>query len=128
MGLHEQSGITGIKLCISPQVSFLIIFGVLLKKYILEFKSTLIACSQGLTRTKRKWTAPPLGVFKINVDGATSKNERNSSVRVVIRDAADNVHVACCKYLQGQYSVEEVEALTMECGLILAKEQKLSHV
>ena len=98
------------------------------KKYILEFKSTLIACSQGLTRTERKWTAPPLGVFKINVDGATSKNERNSSVRVVIRDAADNVHVACCKYLQGQYSVEEVEALTMECGLILAKEQKLSHV
>ena len=73
---------------------------------------------------------------KINVDGATSENERNSSVRVVIRDAAGNVHVACCKYvhvacckyLQGQYSVEEVEVLTMECGLILAKEQKLSHV
>ena len=41
---------------------------------------------------------------------------------VVIRDVASNVHVACYKYLQGQYSVEEVEALAMECGLILAKE------
>ena len=42
---------------------------------------------------------PPLGVFKINIDGATSENERNSSVGVVIRDATGIVHVACCKYL-----------------------------
>ena len=98
------------------------------KKYILEFKSASIACSQGLARTKGKWIAPPPGFFKINVDGAISENERNSSVGVVIRDVAGNVHVACCKYLQGQYSVEEVEALAMECGLILAKEQKLSHI
>ena len=66
------------------------------QKYILEFKSTSIACSQRLAQTKEKWTAPPPGVFKINVDGATSKNERNSSVEVVIRDAAGTVHVACC--------------------------------
>ena len=81
-----------------------------------------------MARTEEKWTAPPPGVFKINVDGATSENEKNSSVGVVIRDANGIVHVACYKYLQGQYSVEEVEALAMECGLILAKEQKLSHV
>ena len=71
---------------------------------------------------------PPPRFFKINVNGATFENERNSSVGVVIRDVAGNVHVACCKYLQGQYSVEEVEALAMKCGLILAKEQKLSHI
>ena len=71
---------------------------------------------------------PPPGVFKINVDGATSENERNSSVGVVIRDAAGIVHVVCCKYLQGQYSMEEVKALAMECCLILAKEQKLSQI
>ena len=47
---------------------------------------------------------------------------------VVIRDATGTVHVACCKYLQGWYSVEEVEALAMEWGLILAKEQKLSQI
>ena len=79
-----------------------------------------------MAQTKEKWTAPPPGVFKINVDGATSENERNSSVGVVIRDATGTVQVACCKYLQGRYSVEEVEALAMEWGLILAKEQKLS--
>ena len=77
-----------------------------------------------MARTEEKWTAPPPGVFKINVDGATSENERNSSVGVVIRDATDTVQVACCKYLQGRYLVEEVEALAMEWRLILAKEAK----
>ena len=69
------------------------------RKYILEFKSASIACSQHLARTEEKWTAPPPGAFKINVNGATSENERNSSVGVVIRDATGIVHVACCKYL-----------------------------
>ena len=77
-----------------------------------------------MAQTKEKWTAPPPGVFKINVDGATSENERNSSVGVVIRDTTGIVHVACCKYLQGRYLVEEVEALAMEWRLILAKEAK----
>ena len=57
------------------------------KRYIQEFKSASIACTQHLTLTEEKWTAPPPGVFKINIDGATFENERNSSVGVVIRDA-----------------------------------------
>ena len=65
------------------------------------------------------------GVSKINVAGATSENDRNSSVGVIIRDATGTVTTACCKYLQGQYSGEEVEALAIECGLLLAREQKL---
>ena len=78
------------------------------RNFILEFKRALIACSQSLSRSEGKWIAPPLRVFKINVDGATSKIDRNSSVGVVIRDATGNVHSACCRYIQGQYSVEEV--------------------
>ena len=98
------------------------------EKYIRESKSTSMVCSQGSAKTDGKWTAPPPGYVKINVDGATSENEKNSSVGVIIRDVDGNVLAACCKYLQGQYSVEEVEALAMECGLLLAKEQKLFHV
>ena len=67
-------------------------------------------------------------MFKINVDGATLECEKNSSVGVVIRDAASNIVAACCKYLYGQYLEEEVEALAVECGLLLAKEQKLSQI
>ena len=98
------------------------------KKYILEFHSALIACSQSFSRLEGKWMAPPPGVFKINVNGATFEIDRNSSVGVVIRDAVGNIHAACCKYLQGQYLMKEVEALAMECGLLLAKEQKLSQI
>ena len=47
---------------------------------------------------------------------------------VVIRYATGTIHVACYKYLQGQYLVEEVKALAMERGLILAKEHKLSQI
>ena len=78
--------------------------------------------------TEKKWTTPPPGVFKINVDGAMSENERNSNVGVVIRDATGTVSTTCCKYLQGQYLVVEVEALAIECGLLLAKEQKLPQI
>ena len=39
LGLHGQFGITGIKLCMSPQVKFLIIFGVLLKNIFLSSKA-----------------------------------------------------------------------------------------
>ena len=98
------------------------------RNFILEFKRGLIACSQNLSRSEGKWLAPSPGVFKINVDAATSEDKRNSSVGVVIRDAAGKVHVAYCKYLQGQYSVEDVEALAMECGLLLAKEHMLSKI
>ena len=93
-----------------------------------QLKSSLLDCPQNLSQSEGKWLAPSPGVFKINVDGATYEDSRNSSVGVVIRDAAGKVHVACCKYLQGQYSVEEVEALAMECGLLLAKEYMLPNI
>ena len=47
---------------------------------------------------------------------------------VVIRDANGKVLAACCTYLQGQYSVEEVEAKAMERGVLLAKELNLPHI
>ena len=81
-----------------------------------------------MAKAEGKWIAPPRGSFKINVDGATSENERNSSVGVVIRDVNSKVLAACCNYLQGQYFVEEVEAMAIERGLLLAKEYKLPDI
>ena len=98
------------------------------KKFILESRSALSANSQRLSRSEGIWCAPPPGVFKINVDGATSESEKNSSVGVIIRDVADDIISACCKYLQGRYLVEEVEGLAMECGLLLAKEQMIPQI
>ena len=69
------------------------------KKFILESRSALSANSQRLSRSEGIWCVPPPGVFKINVDGATSESEKNSSVGVIIRDVAGNIIAACCKYL-----------------------------
>ena len=74
------------------------------------------------------WTPSPPRVFKINVDGATSEDGRNSSVGVVNRDSGGVVLAACSKFLQGQFSVEEVEALTMEARILLARDMKLSQI
>ena len=75
-----------------------------------------------------KWTPPPPGVFKVNVDGATSVDGRNSSVGAIIRDSCGAIIVACCKYLQGQFSVAKVEDVAMEAGILLARDMKISQV
>ncbi|KAK9985835.1 hypothetical protein SO802_030786 [Lithocarpus litseifolius] len=38
------------------------------------------------------------------------------------------INAAWCKYLQGQYSVTETEALAVECGVLLARDMELSHI
>ena len=46
------------------------------------------------------WLPPPPGVFKINVDGASSNLEGISSIGVIIRDCKGETVVALCKPLQ----------------------------
>ncbi|KAL0007153.1 hypothetical protein SO802_008655 [Lithocarpus litseifolius] len=75
-----------------------------------------------------RWHAPPAGVFKINVDGATSENGRNSSVGVIIRDSNGMTVVSCSNYLSGQFTALETEALAVECGILLAREMELAQV
>ncbi|XP_023878442.1 uncharacterized protein LOC111990905 [Quercus suber] len=75
-----------------------------------------------------RWMTPPQGVFKINVDGATSDQGRNSSIGVIIRDCNGQVVVAFSKYSHGRFVADQVEALVMEQGILLAQELQLSCV
>ena len=54
------------------------------------------------TSKNSRWTPPPPGVFKVNVDRATSEDGRNLSVRAIIRDPCGVVIAACYKYLENQ--------------------------
>ena len=74
------------------------------------------------------WSPPPPGVFKINVDGASSNLEGISSIGVIIRDCKGETVVALCKPLQSHYPVELVEVLAMEQGILLAQELHLPCV
>ncbi|XP_075663043.1 uncharacterized protein LOC142632547 [Castanea sativa] len=62
------------------------------------------------------------------MDGATSVYGRNSSVGAIIRDSEGAIKVACSKYFQGQFSVEEVEALVVEAGILLARDLKRTQI
>ena len=75
-----------------------------------------------------RWEAPPQGIFKINVDGATSEHGRNSSIGVIIRDCNGLVVAALSKYLPGRFAADQVGALAMEQGILLAQELHLSRI
>lgn len=74
------------------------------------------------------WEPPPQGIFKINVGGATSNQGSNSSIGLIIRDFKGQVIAALSKYLQGRFVVDQVEALAMEQGVLLAQELQLASV
>ena len=59
-------------------------------------------------------------MFKINVDGPTSENGRNSSVGVIIRNSQGLLVATYSRYLFGQFTALEVEVLAVECGILFA--------
>ncbi|XP_075650205.1 uncharacterized protein LOC142620779 [Castanea sativa] len=67
------------------------------------------------------WKKPPMGVYKINVDGATSERERNSSIGVIIRDFKGEAAAGLCRLINANFSVLETEVLAVEAGVLLAK-------
>lgn len=62
------------------------------------------------------------------MDGATSHDHRPSSIGVIIRNSEGLVIVAISKTLPAQYSVEEVEAIALENGVLLAQEMNLTDI
>ena len=68
------------------------------------------------------WMKPPRGVYKINMDGATTERGRNSSIGVIIRDYKGEAIAGMCRLLNGNFSVLEPELLAMEAGILLAKD------
>ena len=93
-----------------------------------EFKEVARLCLQRQNNEASGWRAPPSGMYKINVDGATSIDGRPFSVGVMIRDSKGNLVAALSKVLQGQYSSLESEIVALENGILLAKEMVLSQV
>ena len=64
----------------------------------------------------------------MNVDGATSMDNRHSSIGVVIRDFNGMVSATITKILLAQYNVEEVEVIALENWVLLAQEMNPSYV
>ena len=126
LGLLGLFGIIGIKLPMNQNVNYQVKFGGC-RSFLQDYKGALCALNTNLAKESSRWTPPLHGVFKINVDGVTSEDGLNSSVGAVIRDSCGAV-LAACKFLHGHFSVEEVEVLAMEAGILLTQHMKLSQI
>ena len=83
----------------------------------------------GLVRTASScWIPPPPGIFKVNVDGASSEQEGSSSVAVVIRDSNGQVVATLCLPLQSYFSAELTKVFALEQGVLFAQELQLPWV
>ena len=69
---------------------------------------------------------PPLGLCKINVDGALFPTKKLDGIGVVIRDQQDRLLAALCKKIRAQLGVLEVEAKAYEAGVLLARQLGLN--
>ena len=78
--------------------------------------------------TSSYWSPPPHGVYKINVDGASSILDGSSSIGVIIRDWKGATIAALCKPLQAHFSAKLTEVLALEQGVLLAQELQLARV
>lgn len=96
--------------------------------FLQDYKGALVALNTNPAEKSNRWTPLPPGVVKINVDGTTFEDGRNSSVRAVIRDSCGAIIAACGKFLQGQFSATEVEALAVESGILLARDMNLTRI
>lgn len=99
-------------------------------KNIMEnFQETIALDLPHLQSAQCGWVTPPLGYFKVNVDGASSIDGSGvSSVGVIIWDYYGRVVAALCKALPLHYSAETSEFFATEQGVLLAQEMKLLHV
>ena len=90
-----------------------------------DYKGAMIVNQQP---PEARWTAPPPGFYKINVDGATDGRRSLSSVGAVIRDCRGMVVAARSKVMNGMYEAETTEAIAVEEGDLLASERELNQV
>lgn len=79
--------------------------------------------------TQRGWVTPPMGYYKVNVDGTTYIDGLGTSrVGVIIRDEEGRVVAALRKALPLHYLVDWTELFAMEQGVLLALEMTLPNV
>jgi ribonuclease HI len=67
-----------------------------------------------------RWTAPPIGVIKINVDAAVAKNLNKGVVAAVARDSTGVYRGASAAIFHGRSDPETLEALACQEAMSLA--------
>ncbi|XP_075669817.1 uncharacterized protein LOC142639542 [Castanea sativa] len=72
-----------------------------------------------------KWTPPSPTRYKINVDGAMSKEQQIAGVGILIRDDEGHLIGACNKKIEAPLGAIEAEAKAAELGLQFVKDMSI---
>ena len=84
------------------------------RKVLLDFNNACIQPPLTQPTPHHKSPPPQLGFFKVNVDGATSNNGRNSCIGVIIKDCSGNPIEALRKPLPSDFFAEVIEAFSLQ--------------
>nr|POF02794.1 3,9-dihydroxypterocarpan 6a-monooxygenase [Quercus suber] len=99
----------------------------LVKRAFLDFNEARLNPMPSPPLACNHWTAPPLGFFKINVDGATDPGGGNSCIGVVIRDSSGSPFGALSLVLPSCFPAETTEAIALHHGVHFAVEMQVSQ-
>uniref|UniRef100_A0ACD5Y9T6 Uncharacterized protein n=1 Tax=Avena sativa TaxID=4498 RepID=A0ACD5Y9T6_AVESA len=69
-----------------------------------------------------KWTKPPTGWVKLNIDGSWKEGERKGGTGMILRDAGGGIIFAACRHLLSCENPLEEELLACREGLALVLE------
>ncbi|XP_041009359.1 uncharacterized protein LOC121253410 [Juglans microcarpa x Juglans regia] len=75
-----------------------------------------------------RWGFPPLGVFKLNVDGAIFQNQHSAGIGVVLRDCKGEVLMAASKKEPAIRDATSIERLAIFRGLQLTAHLGIKHL
>ncbi|KAI4976829.1 hypothetical protein ZWY2020_050436 [Hordeum vulgare] len=69
-----------------------------------------------------RWSKPPRGWTKLNIDGAFSANQRTGGAGMILRSDDGQIIYSSCRYLRSCSSVLETELAACMEGIIIARE------
>lgn len=82
--------------------------------------------SKNCRSSSTRWTAPPVGIYKLNSDAAIL--EKSIGLGAIMRDNIGDVMVATCDFEEGCFEVDIAEAMATRHGLRIALEAGLSKI
>ena len=94
----------------------------------LEIQKTPSPLSQGRSMAVPWWLASPVGVTKVNVDVALSKNDKLAALSAIARDEAGVFMGASPIVIQGADHPESLEAAACREALALARDLNIRRV
>ena len=97
-------------------------------RYMKEFRQVTAVKVPRRESMQERWKPPPHGWYKINIDGATFKDEGHSGLGIIVRNDRGEIMGALSKRIRFPLGALEAEAKAAECGVIFAWELGLREV